>query len=61
MLNPSSHNARREGNYICLDDDEAVLEWCEALGCTPKRLRQAVLAVGPALADVYRYLQSQKA
>lgn len=30
--------------------------WCQALNCTETRLRNAVLVVGPLLADVQAYL-----
>ena len=30
--------------------------WCQALNCTETRLRNAVLVVGPLVADVRAYL-----
>ena len=30
--------------------------WCQVLNCTETRLRNAVLAVGPQVADVRTYL-----
>ncbi|MBF9223011.1 DUF3606 domain-containing protein [Hymenobacter ruricola] len=58
MLHTAPLNVRREGNYVRLDDAEEVIGWCQAFGCTAAQLRQAVAAVGPAIADVYRYLRA---
>lgn len=33
-----------------------VNHWCQALNCTETRLRNAVIAVGPLVADVRAYL-----
>jgi hypothetical protein len=60
MLDHTFLSARREGNNINLDDEEGVLGWCEAFGCTLVELRQAVAAVGPDVATVYQYIQSLK-
>jgi hypothetical protein len=30
--------------------------WCQTLNCTETRLRNAMLAVGPLVADVQNYL-----
>ena len=33
-----------------------VNHWCQTLNCTETRLRNAVIAVGPLIADVRAYL-----
>lgn len=33
-----------------------VNHWCQVLNCTETRLRNAVIAVGPLVADVRAYL-----
>ena len=33
-----------------------VNHWCQTLNCTETRLRNAVLAVGPLVADIRAYL-----
>lgn len=41
---------------IRLASTAEVNHWCQALNCTETRLRNAVLAVGPLVADVRAYL-----
>ena len=41
---------------ILLTSTTEVNYWCQTLNCTETRLRNAVLAVGPLVADVRAYL-----
>ena len=41
---------------IGLSSNLEVNYWCQTLNCTETRLRNAVLAVGPLVADVQGYL-----
>lgn len=41
---------------INLQSTVEVNYWCQTLNCTETRLRNAVLAVGPLVADVQVYL-----
>ena len=43
-------------NRINLLSTVEVNYWCQTLNCTETRLRNAVLAVGPLVADVRGYL-----
>ncbi|HEX8326644.1 MAG TPA: DUF3606 domain-containing protein [Hymenobacter sp.] len=60
MLHNTFLSPRQEGNTVDLTDEEAVLGWCEALSCTRKQLQEAVAAVGPGVAEVYKWLQERK-
>ncbi|HEX8349575.1 MAG TPA: DUF3606 domain-containing protein [Hymenobacter sp.] len=60
MLHHTFLSARLEGDTVDLEEEEAVLGWCEAFGCIPKQLQAAVAAVGPDVAAVYKWLQEQK-
>lgn len=41
---------------IRLSSTVEVNYWCQTLNCTETRLRNAVLAIGPLVADVRAYL-----
>lgn len=51
---PSSLPA--DPNRIRLSSTVEVNYWCQTLSCTETRLRNAILVVGPLVADVRVYL-----
>lgn len=55
---PVRTEADRE-TRIDLTQDYEVIYWTARLGCSTRRLREAVAAVGPRMCDVIAYLRQQ--
>jgi hypothetical protein len=59
-MNYDIRNSRHDNERINAIQDHEIRYWSNLLACEPEKLRRAIIAVGPLVKDVKKWLKEVK-